>query len=72
MRLEYLVDIAQQHRHPTYRVVQTPSMPSLILVVFILQLIIHLISTFGGQTINDLVWPPIFESNITPKVLTAI
>lgn len=30
-------------------------MPSLILVVFILQLIIHLISTFGGQTINDLV-----------------
>lgn len=30
-------------------------MPSLILVVFVLQLIIHLISTFGGQTINDLV-----------------
>lgn len=30
-------------------------MPSLILVVFIFQLLIHLVSTFGGQTINDLV-----------------
>ncbi|KAL1586760.1 Protein GET1 [Cladosporium halotolerans] len=31
-------------------------MPSLILVVFIFQLLIHLVSTFGGQTINDLLW----------------
>lgn len=30
-------------------------MPSLILVVFVIQLLIHLVSTFGGQTINDLV-----------------
>jgi hypothetical protein len=32
------------------------SMPSLILVVFVIQLAIHLISTFGGQAINDLVY----------------
>ena len=31
------------------------TMPSLILLVFIIQLAIHLISTFGGQAINDLV-----------------
>jgi hypothetical protein len=30
-------------------------MPSLILVVFVIQLALHLISTFGGQPINDLV-----------------
>jgi len=30
-------------------------MPSLILVVFLIQLAIHLVSTFGGQAINDLV-----------------
>jgi hypothetical protein len=30
-------------------------MPSLILVVFVIQLALHLISTFGGQAINDLV-----------------
>lgn len=33
-----------------------PNMPSLILLVFAIQLAIHLISTFGGQTINDLVY----------------
>jgi hypothetical protein len=32
------------------------SMPSLILLVFVIQLAIHLISTFGGQAINDLVY----------------
>jgi hypothetical protein len=32
------------------------TMPSLILLVFIIQLAIHLISTFGGQAINDLVY----------------
>ncbi|KAM0715484.1 hypothetical protein Q7P37_008982 [Cladosporium fusiforme] len=31
-------------------------MPSLILVVFVIQLAIHLVSTFGGQAINDLLW----------------
>ncbi|GAB7334970.1 hypothetical protein MBLNU13_g06841t2 [Cladosporium sp. NU13] len=31
-------------------------MPSLILVVFVIQLAIHMISTFGGQAINDLLW----------------
>jgi hypothetical protein len=31
------------------------TMPSLILLVFVIQLAIHLISTFGGQAINDLV-----------------
>jgi hypothetical protein len=30
-------------------------MPSIILLVFVIQLAIHLISTFGGQAINDLV-----------------
>ena len=30
--------------------------PSLILLVFVIQLAIHLISTFGGQAINDLVY----------------
>ena len=30
-------------------------MPSLILLVFVIQLAIHLVSTFGGQAINDLV-----------------
>jgi hypothetical protein len=35
--------------------VRTPVMPSLILVVFVIQLALHLISTFGGQPINDLV-----------------
>jgi hypothetical protein len=32
------------------------NMPSLILLVFVIQLAIHLISTFGGQAINDLVY----------------
>ena len=36
------------------------TLPSLILLVFVIQLAIHLISTFGGQAINDLVYsyPP--------------
>ena len=37
------------------RGVRKPVMPSLILVVFVIQLALHLISTFGGQPINDLV-----------------
>ena len=40
---------------PQYCSARTPAMPSLILVVFVIQLAIHLISTFGGQAINDLV-----------------
>jgi hypothetical protein len=32
------------------------TLPSLILLVFVIQLAIHLISTFGGQAINDLVY----------------
>jgi hypothetical protein len=41
-------------------------MPSLILLVFIIQLAIHLISTFGGQAINDLVY------SIQPRPTTTI
>ena len=33
-------------------------MPSILLVVFFLQLAIHLVNTLGAQAINDLVCPP--------------
>ena len=33
-------------------------MPSILLVVFVLQLAIHLANTVGAQAINDLVCPP--------------
>jgi len=33
-------------------------MPSILVVVFILQLAIHLVNTVGAQAINDLVIPP--------------
>ena len=47
---------------PRYCSARTPAMPSLILVVFVIQLAIHLISTFGGQAIIDLV--PLNTSHI--------
>jgi hypothetical protein len=43
------------HLQADIAVVHAPTMPSLILVVFAIQLALHLISTFGGQGINDLV-----------------
>jgi len=33
-------------------------MPSILVIVFILQLAIHLVNTVGAQAINDLVIPP--------------
>jgi hypothetical protein len=33
-------------------------MPSILLTVFILQLVIHIINTIGVSTINNLVTPP--------------
>ena len=44
---------------PQHCCIRAPAMSSLILVVFVIQLAIHLISTFGGQAINDLVLPTI-------------
>ena len=47
------------------------SMPSLILVVFLIQLAIHLVSTFGGQAINDLVYSyPLPKRRPTTIMLT--
>jgi hypothetical protein len=33
------------------------TMPSLLITVFVIQLVIHLISTIGASTLNDLVFP---------------
>ena len=38
-------------------------MPSLLLVVFILQFLLHIINTVGASTVNDLVSPAPYESN---------
>jgi len=48
---------SRQHQHRQSRILRClkNTMPSLILVVFVIQLALHLISTFGGQPINDLV-----------------
>jgi len=42
-------------RQPTYTFPSRSTMISVLLLVFLLQLTIHLINTLGAQTINDLV-----------------
>jgi hypothetical protein len=44
-------------------------MPSLLLVVFTLQFLLHIINTVGASTVNDLVSPTSHESN-TIGILT--
>jgi hypothetical protein len=46
------------------------TLPSLILLVFVIQLAIHLISTFGGQAINDLVYSTHIQTRPTTIILT--
>ncbi|KAF4625242.1 hypothetical protein G7Y89_g12926 [Cudoniella acicularis] len=45
-------------------------MPSLLVVVFVLQLTIHLVNTFGASTINSLLWN-IYNSLPTPTSKSA-
>lgn len=41
-----------------YQLSKFARMPSILVIVFILQLAIHLVNTVGAQAINDLVIPP--------------
>lgn len=45
-------------------------MPSLLLVVFFLQLLIHLINTVGAPAINDLVKTP--SPMISPRLISSL
>jgi len=33
-----------------------PAMPSLLLIVFVLQLVLHIVNTVGANTVNELLW----------------
>jgi len=39
-------------------------MPSLLLVVFILQLLLHIINTVGANTVNELVSPASYYEDV--------
>jgi len=57
-------DAEDRHSQPL-----SPNMPSLLLVVFTLQFLLHIINTVGASTVNDLVSPASYESN-TISILT--
>ena len=45
------------------------AMPSILVVVFVLQLLIHLVNTLGAQAINDLVNSPALRLIAIPFLL---